>query len=186
MESWDRRPTETGGAFHAFEHYRDLPASHRSIVAAYNEHLLDCLRRQEGAKRASGRWTKWSVDGAWVDRVAAHDVDLGARRRERRAAELERTEDYIVELAGRALARIEERLKEMDPDEIPAAVMDRWLKTLMEVQFRALGNREPVIVEHSGKDGAPIEVIASDMRAKILTMADQLQTDVSSPNHDEC
>ena len=157
MTEWDRQFTETPKAFHAFEHYRDMPTSDRSIDAAYAEHQERCDRRQSSGKRAAGFWHRWSSSNGWVDRAAAHDADLSQRRRERRAAELEEAQDRAVTLARGALVRLTQRIQSMDVDEIPAAVLDRWLKTLTDVELRALGHQDKLAMEHTGPDGGPIQ-----------------------------
>ena len=166
MDTWQKQAGETPKAFHAFEHYRDMPTSDRSIDAAYAEHQERCDRRQSSGKRAAGFWHRWSSSNGWVDRAASHDADLSQRRRERRAAELEEAQDRTATLARGALVRLTQRIHSMDVDEIPAAVLDRWLKTLTDVELRALGHQDKVALEHTGPGGAAlipkVEVIWHD------------------------
>ena len=96
MNDWDRQPCETSKAFHAFEHYRDMPPADRSIDAAHAEHLAQCERRQRRGKRGSNTWHGWSSANRWVGRAATHDADLGRRRRERSIPR-------VAELQGRAI-----------------------------------------------------------------------------------
>ncbi len=112
---------ESRQAFHGFEHYRDL-GSARSLVAAYNDHLIRCRGRQCGAKRAPGSWSEWSINWRWVERAEAWDRHLDSvRRAEMEAAERAEVEKWASirreirekEVAlGRALiAKAEEMLK---------------------------------------------------------------------------
>ena len=167
MSEWDIQPGETSKAFHAFEHYRDLPIGDRSIDAAYREHRQSCEGHQRGTNRAPRRWKTWSVDNRWVDRAAAHDGDLSRRRRERRAAELREAQDRAAGIARSALYRLALRLENLNVDDIPAAVLDRWVKTLTEVELRALGHQDQVAVEHSGRDGGPIPVSLVDVAKEL-------------------
>ena len=151
------QPGETSKAFHAFEHYRDMPIGDRSIDTAHSEHLACCQDgRQKVGKRSARSWHRWSAANQWVERAAAHDADLSQRRRERRAAELQEAQDRAAKLARGALLRLTQRIQSMNVDEIPAAVLDRWVKTLTDVELRALGHQDKVALEHSGPDGGPI------------------------------
>ena len=157
MTEWDIQPGETAKAFHAFSHYRDMPPADRSIDTAHAEHLARCEGRKRRGKRGSNRWQDWSPKHDWVSRAAAHDADLSRKRRDRRARELEEAQDRAAKIARSALDRLEERLKAIDVEQIPAAVLDRWLKTLTDVELKALGHQDKVALEHSGPDGGPIQ-----------------------------
>ena len=148
------QPGESSKAFHAFSHYRDLSADKRSIDAAYREHMGQCEGQEKSGKRAVRRWHTWSAGHAWVDRAAAHDADLSAKRRDRRARELAEAEDRAATIAKVALARLARRLESLDVKEIPAQVLDRWIKTLTDVELKALGHTDKI--EHRGVDGAPL------------------------------
>ena len=153
---WDIQPGETSKAYHAFTHYRDLPPHARSIDAAYAEHRRECEGHQAGTKRAPRYWKGWSTANDWVARVQAHDTDLARRRREKRAADLEVAQDRAAILARAGLSRIALRFQTLDISEIPAAVLDRWVKTLTDVELRALGHQDRVAVEHSGQITTPV------------------------------
>ena len=154
---WDIQSGETAKAFHAFSHYRDMPPADRSIDTAHAEHLARCGKGHNRGKTRAKNWHKWSSVHCWVDRVAAHDADLSHQRRQRRAKELEEAQDRAAKIARSALDRLEERLKAIDVEQIPAAVLDRWLKTLTDVELKALGHQDKVGLEHSGPDGGPIQ-----------------------------
>ena len=155
---WDIQPGETAKAYHAFTHYRDLPAHGRSIDAAHAEHRRECEGHQAGTKRAPRYWKGWSTANDWVARVQAHDSDLARRRREKRAADLEVAQDRAAVLARAGLSRIALRFQTLDIAEIPAAVLDRWVKTLTDVELRALGHQDKIALEHSGEISAPVVI----------------------------
>ena len=169
MTEWDIQPGETAKAFHAFSHYRDMPPADRSIDTAHAEHLARCEGRKRRGKRGSNRWQDWSPKHDWVSRAAAHDADLSRKRRDRRARELEEAQDRAAKIAHSALDRLDERLQTLDIMQIPVAVLDRWLKTLSDVELRALGHQDKVALEHSGKDGGPIQ---TDMKVILDALAD--------------
>ena len=169
MTEWDIQPGETAKAFHAFSHYRDMPPADRSIDTAHAEHLARCEGRKRRGKRGSNRWQDWSPKHDWVSRAVAHDADLSRKRRDRRARELEEAQDRAAKIAHSALDRLDERLQTLDIMQIPVAVLDRWLKTLSDVELRALGHQDKVALEHSGKDGGPIQ---TDMKVLLDALAD--------------
>ena len=169
MVEWDIQPGETAKAYHAFGHYRDMSPGDRSIDAAYREHVKHCEQGQTRGKRAAGFWQSWSTKHDWVNRATAHDADLSHQRRQRRAKELEEAQDRAAKIARSALDRLEERLKAIDVEQIPAAVLDRWLKTLTDVELKALGHQDKVALEHSGVDGGPIQ---TDMKVILDALND--------------
>ena len=74
-----------------------------------------------------------------------------------------------IKIAHSALDRLDERLQTLDIMQISVAVLDRWLKTLSDVELRALGHQDKVALEHSGKDGGPIQ---TDMKVILDALAD--------------
>ena len=158
MGDWDTQPGETAKGFHSFTHYRDLPPHARSIDSAYAEHRRECEGKESTGKGRAKNWHKWSAANDWVARAQAHDADLSRRRRERRAADLEAAQDRAATIARAALGRVALRLHNIDVNEIPAAVLDRWVKTLSDVELRALGHQDRLAVEHSGKITTPVVI----------------------------
>ena len=147
----ERRPGESAKAFHAFCHYRDLPVFSRSIDAAWAEHVRECLKHQTSTKQAPGNWKSWSAANDWPARAADHDDDLSRRRRERRATELERAQDDIAAVARSQLARVAERLRDMESAELSTSVLHSWLKAASEILLRVLGGDDKRVVEVQGE-----------------------------------
>ena len=158
MGDWDNQPGETAKGFHSFTHYRDLPPHARSIDSAYAEHRRECEGKESTGKGRAKNWHKWSTANDWVARAQAHDADLSRRRRERRAADLEAAQDRAAILARAVLSRVALRFLNLDIAEIPVAVLDRWVKTLTDVELRALGHQDRVAVEHSGEIATPVVI----------------------------
>ena len=158
MGDWDIQPGETPKGFHAFTHYRDLPTHARSIDAAYAEHQRGCEGKEFTGKRRAKNWHKWSTTHGWVSRATAHDADLSRRRREKRAADLEVAQDRAAILARAGLSRIALRFQTLDIGEIPVAVLDRWVKTLTDVEMRSLGHQDKIALEHSGEITTPVVI----------------------------
>ena len=148
---WERQPGETAKAFHAFEHLRTLSALDRSIPAARAACQSQC-----GISPASARqWHGWSTKYQWFNRAAEHDSDLASRRRERVAKELEQAKDDTVTLVRAALAKVAERIQGMDIEDLAVGQIPSALRTLAELEFKALGYEDRVAL--TGKDGGPVK-----------------------------
>ena len=148
MNLWERQPSETAKAYAAFLLYRDLPAIDRSVSAARERHQRD-------TKGTLRQWKGWSMRNGWVNRAAEHDSDLASRRREHTAKELERSQDDALILIRAALAKVAERIKGMDADELAAGQIPAALRTLIELEFKVLGYEDRVAL--TGKDGGPVK-----------------------------
>ena len=59
-------------------------------------------------------------------------------------------------LVRAALAKVAERIQGMDPEELAAGQIPAALRTLVELEFKALGYEDRVAV--TGKDGGPVKV----------------------------
>ena len=92
----------------------------------------------------------------WVNRAAEHDSDLASRRREHTAKELERSQDDALILIRAALAKVAERIKGMDPEELAAGQIPAALRTLIELELKVLGYEDRVAL--TGKDGGSVKV----------------------------
>ena len=172
MDTWERQSGEGSKAFHNFEHYRDMPVGIRSIDAAYSEHRKLCTGQLPITRKAPRNWKKWSVDHRWVARVDESDADLSRRRRERRSVELDKAYDQAADLSKLALLKLAQRISDLEPEDVPASVLDRHLKTYSDVLFRALGHQDRFGLEHTGKDGGAISVDVSAIEAKIRAMGE--------------
>ena len=148
---WERQSGETAKAYAAFLLYRDLPAIDRSVSAARERHQRD-------TKGTLRQWKGWSMRNGWVNRAAEHDSDLASRRREHTAKELERSQDDALILIRAALAKVAERIKGMDAEELAAGQIPAALRTLIELEFKVLGYEDRVAL--TGKDGGPVKVEA--------------------------
>ena len=140
---WERQSGETGKAYAAFLVYRDLPAMDRSVAAAW------------GRKTGGKQWERWCTAHDWVNRAAEHDSDLASWRREHTAKELERSQDDALILIRAALAKVAERIKGMDAEELAAGQIPAALRTLIELEFKVLGYEDRVAL--AGKDGGPVK-----------------------------
>ena len=103
-ELWDRLENEPERAYRAFETYRNLPSTERTLIKAYRQHVGN-----PEASKPSDTWSRWSREFAWRERAGAHDAHLDRMRErsiekaikeeaERQAREVERTRYRYNEL----------------------------------------------------------------------------------------
>ena len=71
------------------------------------------------------------------------------------AKELERAQDDAVALIRAALDKVKERIEGMDPKELAAGQIPAALRTLIELEFKALGYEDRVAL--TGKDVGPVK-----------------------------
>lgn len=90
---YEQQPDESGRAFRAFVHYRDLGVE-RSLDRAYAQHA------GENAGKAPGQWNAWSSQLDWVRRAAAYDAHIDDELRKIRELKLKKLEsrrfDYLL------------------------------------------------------------------------------------------
>ena len=106
-------------------------------------------------------WREWSAKWQWYNRAAEHDGDLASRRRIRRAEALERAQDDISTMARAALSKMLPLLQPVDsggvdPYKIPIAQIPSWLRTLADLQLKALGYEDSITL--TGKNGGSVTV----------------------------
>ena len=150
-DAWDRQPGESGKAFAAFLVYRD--SDPRRISTAARE----CRKAESLLRRWSARWD-------WQSRISEFDSYLARQRLARREKRLAVVEDRAVELMDDAISRAIQRLRSMDPEEIPAGQVVRMLKDALETQLKVLGHEDAARVRVEGK----VEVEATADAAWLL------------------
>ena len=162
---WDRIEKETPKAFAAFCRYRDLLPIDRSVRAA-----VEAFRKQ-GGKTTERNWETWASKYDWRNRAVEHDSDLASRRREHMARQLERAQDDGLMLVRADLAKVAERIRGLDAEDIVAGQIPAALKTLIELELKLLGHEDRIALKHEGK----IEVDLSADAAWVENYVRQLQ-----------
>jgi hypothetical protein len=97
-ERWDRLENESEGAYRAFESYRTLPSSERTLIKAYRQHVGN-----PGAAKPSDTWSRWSREFAWRERAAAYDAYIDHLR--------EKSMEKVIQQEAEEQARQLERMK---------------------------------------------------------------------------
>jgi hypothetical protein len=103
-ELWDRLENEPERAYRAFESYRNLSSSERTLIAAYRQHVGN-----PEASKPSDTWSRWSSEFAWRERAAAFDDHLASLRREA----FERVIEEEAERQAREVEKVRGRYNEL-------------------------------------------------------------------------
>lgn len=140
---WERLPGESAKAYEAFCIYRDLPPHERSLKAVAEK----LGGKRSGKSRALRPLERWSSRYRWVERAAAWDEE---QDRQARAAQLEAIKEMRERHAREAMMlqkKAIERLNSMDPRELSAADVLRFLIEAAKLERLARGEPE-TIQEH--------------------------------------
>jgi hypothetical protein len=97
-ELWDRLENEPERAFRAFESYRTLPSSERTLIKAYRQHVGN-----PDAPKPSDTWSRWSSEFAWRERAAAYDAHIDRLR--------EKSMEKVIQREAEEQARQVERMR---------------------------------------------------------------------------
>lgn len=94
-DPWERQPGEGARAFAAFQVYRDMGPTERSL-------------RQLVARRIAERKTihRWSAQNGWVSRSAAYDAMLERARIQQRVSDVQEMESRHAQIAQAGLAAL--------------------------------------------------------------------------------
>ena len=153
MEPWERLPSETPEQFAAFEVYRKLKPSERSV------------RRVRDAKglKTKHRMDTWCSKNRWVSRAAAWDDELA--RVERMA-----TKEAVKDMARRhasisinMLSKVAKRLSMLDPSELRPKDIVEFTKAATQLERVSRGD-----LEERFESEAPEGDVADEWRTKFI------------------
>ena len=179
VKPWSKLPGETAKAYHAFTHYRDLPAYGRSLAAAYQEHYLECLGRDMAAKRVARRWHIWSSKNSWVSRSSEHDEDLSQRRREERAEQITEARKRHETIFRGALQRFVQRATDIAPEEIPPAALAQGIKVLAAGELQSMGVEESLSLKLTSPADIDLSALNEEERAALTQLLIKLDRSTS-------
>lgn len=129
-EPWERQVGESQQAFEAFATYRDQTGRRSRRAVAEKLSKSDALMN---------RWqTRWN----WVSRAQAWDDEQDRQWREELGRARVDMARRHTQLARAVLAKLTQRLINIDADKLTPADLERWLRTATEVERRALGDRD--------------------------------------------
>lgn len=121
-------------SYEAWTYYRDMPPHKRSVRGA-----LRVFQEDAGEDEGSyGSWIHWSHKYKWKERVREIDEEVASYRLGERIAAQQRIDAEELELGDAAIAIAVQRIEEMDPAEINAAHLEKWVKGFSDVRRRAV------------------------------------------------
>lgn len=172
-EPWDRQDAESPAAFEAFAAYRDFGPA-RSITK---------VAQQLGKSRPlMGRWSRAH---AWVMRAQAWDRDqdrlFAAEQHKARRDTARRHAKVAQALLGKAVAR----LQSLDPRELTADQLLRYVTAAADLERRALEVGAPLDVaaqEAGAMDAAGMS--DEERRARMEQIRRELERRIGSTQHD--
>jgi hypothetical protein len=149
-QPWQQQQGESGLWYSRFSQYLALGPT-RSIREVYRLEKGDKLSKTPGKN-----WAKASQDFRWQARAQAYDDH---QRKliftHRNALDTERVKK-LDELIENLYVRATELLGSTTPEDLPK-ILDTLLKAL-HLMAKQTGSYAPARIEHTGKDGKPIEV----------------------------
>ena len=136
---WERQAGESGRAYAGFCAYRDL-GSGRSLDKVGRQRSGDRTGRKRGS---TGQLRRWSSRWHWVQRALAWDAELDKKRREAQVAAVRAMNERHVEEAMAMQARAMERLRALDPRELDAPALLRFIVESAKLERAARGVDDP-------------------------------------------
>lgn len=149
LDPWDQQPTETTNRYGQFVTFRDLGPRRTIKVAA--EQMGRNYRNMRGVA-AGFRW--WERAQAWdKERDRLHQE--GWLEERRKAAEND------AKLLGAALAKVAQRLENLEPDDMTVGDMTRMLDVVMRNRRQLFGDPTSTIAL-TGPDGDPLTIYMAE------------------------
>jgi len=168
---WDRQEGESSLWYGRFDEYR-LMGPERSVLSVVNRRRRDQSKKQ--AKYSPGAWLEKANTFKWRERAEAWDESERQRQAALREIEADKLFENIEQALKALYAKYSQRLQELDPDDIPAAVLaPHFLSTIKKLEEH-YGRQAVKKVELSGPEGKPI-AIDLELRRIISQRAEEFQ-----------
>lgn len=163
--SWHRRADlrESGQAFHAFQHYRDLPMRSRSLDRAYTACLTGCPRDRtirgplpdapktlpEPLLLATPNWKKWRKQYLWEQRVADFDSYVDDQERLEARDDVKKMNKRHANLATGILNKVVQKVQTMNASELTPGVLHKWFTAGVQIERVSRGQPTEIIRQSS-------------------------------------
>ena len=140
---WERQSREGTKAWEAFQVYRDL-GTDRSIRQAAEQLGKSAKTLQE-----------WSTRHAWMDRVAAWELEQDRQARKAQLAAIRKMRQEHAALGFSMLSKAAKALKSIPENEIKASDISRMVEVGSKLERLARGDVGEVIEERDGGESLP-------------------------------
>jgi hypothetical protein len=183
LAPWEHRLDlgESNEAYHAFEHFRDLDTSVRTLNQAYRNHMAKCRGVTEGGSGsttseseprplmiASGCWRQWKATYKWDERIALFEAYNDRLERQRQLADIRQMNRRHASLAITFQNRIIERMQAINLNDIEPKLLGQWFKIASDVERRARGEATE-IVQNENNVNVSVST-ASELRRRLKAM----------------
>lgn len=164
-EPWERQPGEPNLWFARFERYR-LDGPSRSLRGTVNAE-----RATKGNKRHSGipgAWSRTFVRWRWRERAEEWDEQERQKARESHAKEVDEMNRRHIQEAKALQNKAVQRLQSLNPDDISAFELLRFMLDAAKLERTARG--EPETIEekrHAGPGGGQLKITVEEAVAAV-------------------
>lgn len=154
-EPWNKMPGESAKAYAAFLSYKSISTRDRSLRKAVINHygsLTSSKLRQ---------YQHWSARNMWVDRSSAWDEYVSKQQDEAQLAAIKEMQASHINVAKGLISLAVKRLKTMDPLELAASDVLRYIAEGVKIQRVTLG--EPDTIQENLSSGETTEVAITEL-----------------------
>lgn len=162
---WHRQLGESRKAYHAFCHYRDLPAFGRAMDKAYVLHRTVCQSNNPplSHSKASPEWKQWKVRWNWDARADAHDAEIAEQDLQARAREIgamnARHAALAMALLNQVLGKLQKLVEQNQTLELTPGQMIVWADKASVIERRARGQATEILQHKEGPEaGTPLDL----------------------------
>ncbi len=188
LAPWEHRLDlgESNEAYHAFEHFRDLDTSVRTLNQAYRNHMAKCRGREGGDSStetpesesqplmASGRWRQWKASYKWDERVALLEAYNDRLERQRQLADIRQMNRRHAALAITFQNKIVDRMQKLDLTTVEPKLLGQWFKIASDVERRARGEATEIVQNESNVNVSVSSAVELRRRLKAMGILQEI------------
>ena len=161
LKAWHRRRDlgESGPAYHAFEHFRDLGPRARSLDRAYTACQVRCPRdksqpvptRKEPEPlpspllQATATWKEWRRKHLWDARADAWDQNVTEEKRAEAIEAATAMNELHANIARAAMAKVVDRLNMLKGSDLSPGNVVKWMEVAAKLERIARGKPTEIV-----------------------------------------
>lgn len=132
----------TSAGLEAWTHFTDLPTYSRSISRASKRHAINCLgiavNDNKSLAKVRQSFFKYSARYKWSKLIRELEAITEQRRALYRAELQRQIDEQDYKIGADAMGVIAAKVAELEPDDIPVAMLDKLVKTFSDLRRRAV------------------------------------------------
>ncbi len=133
LRHWQQQPGETSKAYQAFNVYKNLDPSERSIVRVSSE-----------LAKSRTLVSRWSFTWDWVERAAAWDEEQEIRLLTARIEQKKKMDEEHLKIVRGARNKAVQALKNLDPKDLSPSELRQWLDMTLKWERLIMGEPETI------------------------------------------